>query len=89
MSTEPNTGAEVGSTFTQVNDANKEIEDKKIATDDRVKKNVSLALEHAVERGKLQPYEAIEAADYFGVLLQPWVQRQHDHHVAHTGKRKA
>ena len=83
MSTEPNTGAEVGSTVAQDNDANKKIE-----TAERSHKNGGLALEHAVERGKLRPYEAIEAALYFGVLLQPWVQRQHDHHVTNTGKKR-
>lgn len=46
----------------------------------RVRKNVSTALEHAVERGKLRPFEALEAADYFGVDLAPWVRRQHDHY---------
>ncbi|KKM02864.1 hypothetical protein LCGC14_1780200 [marine sediment metagenome] len=43
---------------------------------------VSLALEHAVERGKLKPFEALEAAEHFGVQLQSWVQRQHDHYRA-------
>lgn len=52
---------------------------------ERVSRNLRTALQHAVERGKLRPFEAIEAAEHFGVQLEPWVQRQHDHYVRTNG----
>ncbi len=57
---------------------------EKIALD-RVRRNVRVALQHAVERGKLRPYEALEAAEQFGIQLEEWVQRQHDHYSKNNG----
>ena len=48
---------------------------------EKFSRNVATALEHAVERGKLRPYEAVDAAHHFGIAIADWVRRQRDHHL--------
>ena len=44
-------------------------------------RRVREALEHAVESGRLRPFEAIECAAHYCVELQPWVQEKHDYYT--------
>jgi len=43
------------------------------------RRTVKAALEVAIERGKIRPYQAIELAELLSVQLEPWVSRQAAH----------
>jgi len=42
------------------------------------RRRLKVALELAVERGKLRPYEALECAEFYGLALEPHIQRSAD-----------
>lgn len=42
------------------------------------RKRLKIALELAVEKGKLRPYEALECAEFYGLTLEPSIQRAAD-----------
>jgi len=43
------------------------------------RRTVKAALEVAIERGKIRPYQALELAELLSVSLEPWVSRQAAH----------
>jgi len=48
---------------------------------------VAIALEEAVMRGKVKPFEVLPIADLLGAPLAPWVRKQHEHYLATTPAR--
>lgn len=46
----------------------------------RIRRHLVLSLEAAVDRGKLQPFQALEVADHFGVPAPPSIAAKHEHY---------
>lgn len=54
----------------------------------RSKRALVIGLEVAIEKGRLQPHQAIEAAEHFSLPIPPWILRRDRYYAENRPQEK-